>query len=75
MVNGVRREVLRPKPKGAAGSKVFGRGTSQGFSFTMIHTPKTFPQIFILSSSWTSKEGFLALQALRTVQATVGGFL
>ena len=49
MVNGVPRDVPRPKPEG------FGCRNS-------IHhdTPKAFPHIFILLSFRTSKEGFLS---------------
>ena len=63
MVNGVPREVPRPKSKGAAGPKGFGRGTSPRDS---IHhdTPKALPHIFILYSSRTSKEGFLSVNGL-----------
>ena len=36
MVNGVPREVSRPKPDGPQALRVFGRGTSGGTPFTMI---------------------------------------
>ena len=38
MVNGVPGEVPRPKPMGPQAPKVFGRGTSRGTPFTMIHS-------------------------------------
>ena len=41
MVNGVPREVPKAKTLGVAGPKGFGRGTSQGTLFTMIH-PRLF---------------------------------
>ena len=37
MVNGVPREVLRPKAEAPQAPVVFGRGTSRGTPFTMIH--------------------------------------
>ena len=36
MVNGVPREVPRPKPEGPQAQRVFGCGTSRGTPFTMI---------------------------------------
>ena len=55
MVNGVPRELPRPKPEGP--ERVWPRD----FLRDSIHhdTPKAFPHIFILSTSRTSKEGFL----------------
>ena len=41
MVNGVPMEVPRPKSKGPQAPRVFGRGTSRGTPFTMIH-PRLF---------------------------------
>ena len=41
MVNGVPRDVPRPKPEGPQAPRVLGRGTSQGNPFTMIH-PRLF---------------------------------
>ena len=38
MVNGVPREVPRPKPEGRQAPSVLGRRTVQGTSFTMIPT-------------------------------------
>ena len=57
MVNGVPGEVPRPKPEGRRPKDFWLRD----FPRDSIHidTPKAFPNIFILSSSWTSKEGFL----------------
>ena len=41
MVNGVPREVPRPKPEGPQALRVSGRGTSRGTPFTMI-PPRLF---------------------------------
>ena len=41
VVNGVPREVPRPKPEGPQAPRVFGRGTSRGTAFTTIH-PRLF---------------------------------
>ena len=41
MVNGVPREVPRPKPKGPQAPRLFGHGTSRGTPFTMI-PPRLF---------------------------------
>ena len=58
VVNGVPREVPRPKPEGAAGSKGFW---PRDFLRDSIHhdTPKAFPQNFTLYSYRISKEGFI----------------
>ena len=41
MVNGVPREVPRPKPSGPEAPRVFAAGLSEGLHFTMIH-PRLF---------------------------------
>ena len=59
MLNGVPREVARPKPK-----KPQARGfLPQDFLRDNIYSDKSkaFPHIFILLSSWTRQEGFLSL--------------
>ena len=56
-VNGVPKEVLRPKPEGLQVLRVFGRGTSRGNLFTKIH-PRLFPHIFILLASQASMLNF-----------------
>ena len=44
MVNGVPREVPRPKPEGPQAPRVFGLGTSRGTTFTML-PPRFFQRI------------------------------
>ena len=41
MVNGVPREVPRPKPEGPQAPRVLAAGLSEGLHFTMIH-PRLF---------------------------------
>ena len=41
MVNGVHREVPRPKPEGPQAPRVLAAGLSEGLHFTMIH-PRLF---------------------------------
>ena len=41
MVNGVPREVTRPKPEGLQAPRVLAAGLSKGLNFTMIH-PRLF---------------------------------
>ena len=50
MVNGVPREVPRPKPEGPQAPRVFCRRTFRGTPFYH-DTPKAFPQIFIILPS------------------------
>ena len=58
VVNGVLREVPRPKSEGAADSKGFWPRDFLRNSIPY-DTPKAFPHTFILSSSRSSKEGFI----------------
>ena len=62
MVNGVPREVPRPKPEGPHAPGVFGCGTSPGTPFTTIS--QAFPYNVNLLASRTSKEGFLSANGL-----------
>ena len=63
MVNGVPREVQRPKPEGPQATRVFPAGLPQGTPFTMIH-PKLFHTFsFFCHPGLPSKEGFLSLAA------------
>ena len=58
MVNGVPREVPRPKPKGTEAPRVFGRGTYQGTPFTMIH-PRLFHTFSFFRHPGLVKRDFL----------------
>ena len=63
MVNGVPREVPRPKTRGATGLKGFW---PRDLPRDSIHhySPKGSPYNVIPSSSWTSKEGFISANGL-----------
>ena len=63
MVNGVPREVPRQKPEGPPALRIFW---PRDFPSDSIHhdSPKAFPHIFILLSSRTSKEEFIAANGL-----------
>ena len=57
MVNVVPGEGPRPKPKEPQAPEGFGRGTSQGISFTMIH-PRLFKKFSFFLHPVLAKRGF-----------------
>ena len=62
MLNGVPREVPRPKPKGPQARRVLAARLPEG-----LHSPwypKGFSHIFILLASRTSKEGFISANGI-----------
>ena len=57
MVNGVPRQVPRPKPEGPQAPRVFGRGTSRGTPITMI-PPRLFHIMLFFQHTGLVKRDF-----------------
>ena len=66
VVNGVPREVSRPKPGGPQAPWVFGRGTSQGTTFTMI-PPRLFHKFSLFCQPGPVEKDFLHCRKTKPV--------
>ena len=66
MLNRVPWEVPRLKPEDPQVSRVFGKGTSQGTSFTMTHRRLSNTFLFFLHPRLVKREFFKSMESLGT---------